>query len=286
MVLTDKQLQEVTDAIRDRHLAFVISVLGEDAVPAKDVERLRKKGFIGARATNLPRLAYEFGVLSRGLEDASAQNLSYQEFLKRMTDPSRAPLSIEERAAVKTVQRSMLTSIKGLGNIFDQKTQRVLIEADHSLRRRLESRIKREVVAGIEHRKTVREVAQALAKVSGDVERDWTRIASTEMHNAFTEGRAHSIQAAHKGEDPVVFKRPRPDACPKCKQHYLEADGVTPKVFALSELVANGTTNEGRKLSQWRPTLGCLHPFCQCPLHELPAGFGFDASGRMVFTGT
>jgi hypothetical protein len=91
-----------------------------------------------------------------------------------------------------------------------------------------------------------------------------------------------------------VFKRPRPDACKFCKLLYIRPDGVTPRVFKLSDLLANGTnvgrragrpTRSGRSRTEWKATIGAVHPFCQCELHVLPDGMGFNAKGQMTYVG-
>ena len=63
--------------------------------------------------------------------------------------------------------------------------------------------------------------------------------------------------------------------CDYCRKFYLEPDGVTPKVYKMSELVANGS-NYGRKAAEWTPTLGATHPNERCELVELPDGWGFE----------
>lgn len=80
---------------------------------------------------------------------------------------------------------------------------------------------------------------QELRKQSGDWKRDWSHIAQTEMWDAKLQGEAVAIQ--DKVADAVVFKRPAADACAKCKQLYLESDGVTPKLFRMSDLLSHGT---------------------------------------------
>jgi hypothetical protein len=129
-------------------------------------------------------------------------------------------------------------------------------------------------------------VVQELRETSGDWERDWHRVAMTEMVDTKNMGEANAILdgespfSTDKG-DTIVFKRPRADCCLQCKKHYLEADGITPKTFKLSELMANGN-NYGKKTADWKPTVGTLHPNCQCVLGILPDGYGFDSTGQLT----
>lgn len=73
--------------------------------------------------------------------------------------------------------------------------------------------------------------------------------------------------------------------CKHCKKAYLMEDEVTPRVFRLSDLKANGS-NYGLKTADWVPTLGSLHPNCRCSLSEIPQGFGFkENSSTLTYKG-
>ena len=128
---------------------------------------------------------------------------------------------------------------------------------------------------------------QQLRDTTKDMERDWHRVVQTELWDAKLHGEAHAIMSgdspfsSDKGET-LVYKRPAPDCCPVSKKLYLEKDGVTPKVFKLSELMANGN-NMGSKQNDWLPTLGTVHPFCQCTLGVKPKDAEFDKDGNLVF---
>jgi hypothetical protein len=281
--LSDAQWHLLADEIRDRHLALVVSIVGEDAVSPADLKRLRKRGLVPKKSLRLPLRAYEFGLISAASSDPDFDKMSFNTFLKRVIDGTM-PLTAEEKATVREAERSAAVYIRGLGNTLDKATGQILVEADKSLRRRLQGRIKKEILAGIEKRKTHQQVATALGQVAQNVTRDWHRVAATEMHNSFLEGRAAAIQARNKGRDPLVFKRPRPDCCEHCRKLYLEKDRETPRIFHLSELAANGS-NVGRAVGLWKPTVGVLHPHCQCILHELPPGFQFRRGGQMVYIG-
>lgn len=126
-------------------------------------------------------------------------------------------------------------------------------------------------------------VIQQLRETSNDWERDWHRVAHTEMWNAKCTGEAQAILdgesplSSDKG-DTMVFKRPSPNACKHCKELYLEKGTNKPKVWKLSELIANGT-NYGLKQADWKPVVGTVHPSCTCPLSVLPKGYHLNNDG-------
>lgn len=52
-----------------------------------------------------------------------------------------------------------------------------------------------------------------------------------------------------------------------------------PKVFKLSELISNGT-NIGRKVNEWKPTVGSTHPWCRCLLRYLPDDYDWSNESK------
>ena len=111
----------------------------------------------------------------------------------------------------------------------------------------MERRIIRDtVVKTIRDGKTRGQLASDLEHATGDWTRDWDQVATTELWNARLYGEVADIlqgkgmYANTKGEETKVFRRPAPNVCRSCKKLLLEADGVTPKVFRLGDLIANG----------------------------------------------
>jgi len=92
------------------------------------------------------------------------------------------------------------------------------------------------------------------------------RIVDTEMNNIFQRGRAVQIAEQNKGKDPLVYKDVYEGACRHCIHLYLTRGlGSEPRVFKLSQLIANGT-NIGRKVRDWLGTISGVHPWCRCNL--------------------
>lgn len=78
---------------------------------------------------------------------------------------------------------------------------------------------------------------------------------------------------AHLGvADPVVYWVVVHDGslCAECKRVHLLSDGVTPRLWRLSE-VAQGYHQRG----QDRPSVSGMHPHCRCTPATLMLGYGF-----------
>lgn len=329
--LTPLQRRRIQQAIRDGHLAFLAEMFGPTAIDPDDFARLRAAGKIREEKL-LPQdvafAAHALGSLAgeaamsalaqmshegereaiaqvHGLSPAEAarvfdiddptkyQKLVPEAFWRQVREDPQV-VTDAEHEAIMILRDRIGQHVRGLGNKLDTDTGKILVDNDDKLRRRRLTKIQREVTRGVEDRTTAQEVARHIRNATKDLKRDWLRTAHTEMHNAVEEAKA--IVLAHRSDDrdPRVFKRPHPDACAFCVLLYLRPDKATPRVFRLSDLLANGT-NVGRKANrpsktgksrtEWKATIGAVHPFCRCPLSVLPPGMGFNARGQMTYVG-
>ncbi len=265
--LSPRQRRHVRQVIRDGHLAFAAEVLGPSAIDREDYDRLVAAGKIrvGALPQDLVGAAHAAGVSE--------------------LDPGGHVVTEAERESAALIRDRLAQRVVDLGNRLDDAVSRILLSVDDDARR---ARLAGSTLPA-------RDVAARVGEAASAVRRDWFRDVHTEVHNAAEEARAAAIAGrARGGASPRVFKRPHPDACAFCRLLYLRPDGVTPRVFELASLVANGTnagrragrpTRSGRSRTQWRAVVGAAHPFCRCGLTALPDGMGFDAGGRLVYVG-
>lgn len=137
-----------------------------------------------------------------------------------------------------------------------------------------------EIVSKGNKTQSVGSIVSDLRESTQDFTRDWHRVAITSIHNSMIQGKAQEITDNY-GTEARVYKRPAPNCCPHCEKAYLVAGTRRPKVFKLSELIANDT-NYGRKSKDWLPVLGTMHPNCLCQLMVLPEGFELDDNGNTV----
>jgi hypothetical protein len=138
--------------------------------------------------------------------------------------------------------------------------------------------------------KTVQEVKQRLRDYTGDANRNWKRVATTEISNAVGLGSADRIVAANKdrkdAEDIYVYKiNPNDGAtCKFCREFFIDTDG-SPKVYKLSTLLSYGS-NYGQKNINWKPTIGATHPNCrESQVLELRPGWKVLVDGSVTWIG-
>jgi hypothetical protein len=109
----------------------------------------------------------------------------------------------------------------------------------------------------------------------------WKLIVDTELHRASNLGAAdailHNNKPDSRGPDEIVVFKIGPNdgaTCKHCRAFWFLPDGVTPKVYKFSEIIAGGS-NIGRKANQWEATIDSTHAGCRHLLSELRPGYGF-----------
>jgi len=287
--LSDKQREKISKLIADHHLAFAVEVLGPDAIPRAELQRLQREGILKQHEVEHAQVAIPAAHML-GKQAASNAQLArmppeqFWQFIEH-APPQFSKHDLDAMNAAKAVVGRLIVNLGvGLLNEFESASH----EEAAKLRQEALGVVQHEVALGIARRSAKEKIQRRLRDKLGESERNWALVVQTELHNAQEYGKALGLGA--DGRDPIVYKRPRPDACRFCKLLYL-VDGVRPRLFRLSVLVKNGT-NYGKRArrpsfrgagaTEWKATVGCVHPGCQCEMHQMPEGMTFDKQGKLV----
>lgn len=150
--------------------------------------------------------------------------------------------------------------IKDLGKNMGSDVNSIILEKSR------EKAIKEELERGITERRSLQGIVSEIGHRTGDWQRNLGRIVDTEYNTIFQQGRAEQLKREY-GDDVMVYKDVYPGACRHCIRLYLTGGiGSKPIVFKLKTLEANGT-NVGKKVADWKATVGSTHPHCRCNLH-------------------
>lgn len=273
--LTDEKLKKISEIVQKHTdiLNYIVS-----GSPPPDTSLLSKLG-ISLATLSLVRMAYLYGKNNAALPEFLTSALRGG---KNLPVPSIRQIekttlnAAQERVAARLAMRANQTM-----NNFSQRTVSSVTNAAINIDLHTwTDPITRD-------KRSTGEWIQILRDTTKDMERDWHRVVQTELWDAKIRGEAQAIIAGDSpyssdGGETMVYKRPAPDCCAICRKLYLEKDGVTPKVFKLSELMANGT-NVGLKQGEWKAVLGVVHPNCQCTLGIKPPDTEFDKDGNLVY---
>lgn len=298
-LLTPAQLEALKAIVRDHHAAFAVGVLGPDAIPGEDLQRLLRLGITpsdlstifasgeagkaGPPALRLLDYAYQYG---RATADPKGrrthEDQTIDDFVAHL-DRTRESLTEVDKQAMGAARYHAGQYVRGMGDRLALEIGALVLDADAEQRRRYMGTIQRELEDSIDRQGAWRELASDIGHATEDWSRDMQRLAATEQQFAMQEGLARGMAKGRNPKDIRVAKLPSPTACPDCiRLHLTAGPGSPPKVFRLSELTANGT-NVGVKRTAWKPTVGPVHPWCACELVEVPEGWTFDPeTGEMM----
>ena len=275
-LLSPAQLAQLQQIIRDASTSLGISTFGMQASP-EDLQRLAAEGYLDpAHLTDLAMDSFAFGTLMSRLP--KAKDMTLDQF-KAHLEANPLALSPEQQAAVDVARDRGGRYCVGLGDTYSRKLNEYVTVADAELAKQRRDLIADKTAWAIEEDKGRKSLAAELRRETGDMARNWERIASTEMHLAHQEGFFEATVKQH-GTGELLAKIPEPSACEDCKRLYLE-DGV-PMIRPASWWEEQGISNVGKKRQNWAPVLGAMHPWCQCQLVRVPRGWEFTEDWDLV----
>ena len=270
-------LHNLLEIINKNQALVIGQELGLDYLTEQDLQVLQKYGINQNLIYRLEKdtlfTSLHFGLLSDALRELGKVNkIAYKDLVDYISSGQYIPLTEVEKNALQAIKTQSLSSIRGIGNKIFQDVNNILI---NNTREEQESFLKKELEKLVLEKKTIRQVANDIARKTGDWNRDFDRIIQYASQTAFETGKAIALQRKY-GEDVYVYKKVFHGACKHCIRLYL-TKGIdsAPRVFKLSELIANGT-NIGRKVDEWKPTLDPIHPYCRCQLQYINSNKNFQ----------
>jgi hypothetical protein len=267
MALTKKQIKTIQEIIDRRFLSFTYEALGDSVLTSDELDKLKRAGLIRSNVRNMVADAHTLGKVMALLPISERAGTNFDSVLRAAK--KMKPMTGVEKQAVEYAKEKAGVYIKGLKDDMIRRVTAETARTGETALRRIQDGVKQAIV----NRETRSELASNLFNIIDNKGRDWLRVAHTEINGAIQNGVYREIRdASDDGAEQLVYKRPNPDACVHCKRVYLQSDGVTPKIFKLSQLA---DTNVGLKARDWLPTIGSVHPWCNCQLMVVPEGHDF-----------
>jgi len=298
--LTKEQLVQIQQAINDRY-GYIAAQIQSDYTPDyQQLERWKRLGLVPDYITpetfassvpaemHLIRNAFIMGRLA----DAVEQGASFEQAMRLaltlpLKKPDLAAIAIAEQQTAMYLTDNAQDLATKVGQLAikkrnEQIRQMAIDYHSQKLKRTvLDEDLKREAGEEIPERyvENWQQFKSELYHTLDEKDRDLDRVAYYEITDAQKQGQAAQL-LADGNVDKLVYKRPLPTACAQCKHLYLMPDGVTPRLFKLSDLISN-STNIGRKphptkggkvvpggRADGQETLkavaGLVHPWCAC----------------------
>lgn len=276
MAITSDQLQKIKKIIKD-HSDVLMRIMVGGTSTASD-KALLKKLNVSDEVTDLIRYAFKFGKLN-ALKNRTLRTISSRDIDAMLNSLKLTP---SQEKAVDYLHMKCKVNVDNLQQRLVSSVANVALEDKLDLY----TAIGQVIPKALQAKNQKQRLARQLREFTQDWKRDWDRVVMSETWDANMFGEAKAIldrqsPLSSEGANTLVFKRPNPDACPHCKRLYLQKDGVTPRVFKLSDLLANGT-NYGLKVQDWKPVVGIVHPNCQCTFNVMPKGYKFNPQGQLI----
>jgi very-short-patch-repair endonuclease len=263
MIFRPGQIQNVLKQISKNILLYISMNLGEAVLSEADHSLLSSMGL------SMKNLSGDFppyykmfllGRLTQLIGEWNSSRLEYPEFEDYLRRGQFQPLTPFEEIQYTLARQATYSHLKNLENRARMESEGIMM--DVLSRSEYEAIVKEEIEVGIKERKAVGGIVSDIGHRTLDWKKDIGRIVDTEMNNIFQRGRAVQISEKNHGTDPLVYKDVYEGACRHCIYLYLtHGIGSAPRVFHMSELLANGS-NIGRKVPEWKATIGGVHPFC------------------------
>lgn len=273
MIFTKEQIESLMEIIDTQSSLFIVSQMGDKHLSRFDKWLLGKYGFDIKKITQKypPYMqSFMFGRLSGWLSNKQAGEINYTDFKTYLSSNQYFPLTEMESNMYDLATKRSYTHIKNLGIRMKDELSHQITEED----------VRGELSGAINKRESITKIISNWGHKTGNWQRDYGRIADTEMNTIFQLGRAMSIEKKF-GLDQEVFKNVYPGACRHCIRLYLKSGiGSEPIIFSLKKLLENGS-NIGRRVSEWLAVVESTHPFCRCTLQHKPKGTEWDKEKKM-----
>lgn len=273
MAFNRKQIEEMMEIIKLTHVSFIGEQLGTDSLSSDDKKILKKFGIKTKKfkKKGIVYSAFRFGLLADALGNERAKKMNYTDFKKFLAEGGFIPLSNQQKLAIEFIEQRMTNDIRGLSTKIEREIAQINEKSTKKNWEKYSKRVDKKTKEAVADNLSVRELALG---IQGNIEkwgRDFDRIADFNLHEAFDQGKAMSIQ--QKDSEALVYKDVYAGACKHCIRLYLTGDiGSKPQIFKIKDLISNGN-NIGRKVDDWKPVVGSTHPWCRCTIEYIPKGY-------------
>lgn len=280
-MVTDKgTIEKIRKIIAKHYNRLIVSVLGSQSLSEKELKELSDTGYDISNKDSLLSYIYHHSFINHPVDTnapKSVGEMKNQQKLIGLKPEGEAHKYSVDNLNDKTKQfidKLKLEAQTRIENVIRDNNDRYKMNALQNMSRSGEmDRLVKE--------STIGKVKQKLKDTSGEGNRDWMRVAITEISNAVGIASIDRIvvdnQSANHDEIYVYRVIADSKACKWCRRFYQDEDG-SPKLYRLSTLVSNGS-NYGKKKDDWSPVAGATHPFERCSQTlELKPGWALKGS--------
>lgn len=288
MVISKETIEKIREIIDKHYARLTISVLGRSVYSAKELAEMEAAGIDTSNRESLLAMVYYHNFINNPLgrqAPTSVEDMRVQQAQAGLRPEGEAHdytvenLNDKTRQLIEKMKMTIATRIEGF---IRDNNDAYKMDALQNLNRT-------DFMDELVKESSIGKVKQLLRDSAKDGNRDWQRIAITEMSNAIGIGSVDRIVTDNRHadvEDIYVYRIVVGDSltCKYCRRFYGEPGGA-PKVYRLSTILSNGS-NYGLKPDAWKPVAGATHPNERCSqIIELKPGFMVTPGGSVTYIG-
>lgn len=267
-MFTPDQIKEIIDIIDFQSNFFIAGNISDKVLSQTDKDFLKKLGIDFTKQIKgfTPfQQAFYFGRLVSILGPLNSKDVNLEDFKKYLRRGQFKELNDFEKQTLSYLEDKAFNHITGLKETIKTTIINKVKEIELINREEYEKVIKDSVKKAVIEKNTVSSIVSEIGHYTTDWSRDLGRIAETELQNAFEYGKLAAFRNKN-GDKGLYYKHVYGGACQHCIRLFLKKGvGSEPILFTYKQLLENGT-NIGRKVKDWKPTIGPIHPYCRCDL--------------------
>lgn len=288
MVTSSSTLKKIREIIEKHYTVMIVSALGSRVLSEDEINRLRAEGIDISNRESLLEYVYYHNFLNNPLTRESPT--SVEDMRSQQSQPGVRPQGEAHDYSVTSLNEKAKQLIDKLAEETTARIEGIVRENNDAYKLDALRNLDRADIADrMVKESSLGRVKQLLRDTSGDANRDWQRVALTEMSNAIGAGSVDRIVTNNREkdlEDVYVYRVIVGDAitCKYCRRFYGDV-GESPKVYKLSTLLGNGS-NYGKPTDSWKPVIGATHPNTRTSqIIELRPGFRVMPGGSVTYIG-
>lgn len=288
MVVSKETLEKIREIVNRHYSKLTISMLGRSVFSDKELKEMKAAGIDTANKDSFLEMVYYHNFINNPI--TAQAPTSVEDMRAQQSQPGQKPTGEAHDYTIQNQNDKTKQLIDKLKMNVISRIEGFIRDNNDSYKfDALQNLDRPDALDDLVKESSLGKVKQKLRDSSGDANRDWQRVAITEMSNAIGIGSVDRIVTENRTadlDDVYVYRIIVADSltCKYCRRFYGDV-GQAPKLYRLSTLLSNGS-NYGLKADSWKPVTGATHPNERCSqILELKPGFMVRPGGSVTYIG-
>lgn len=277
MLTSDQLLRRLDEIVELAYIDFTYRIIGDEFFTDEQKTKLLALGLIPDQK---PLIEIVYQMIRQRSTEGYRQDATFQEMLQSIAQSGVLPdLSEEAQYTVRHAKSEIYDNIEETKFKIKHKLRQQIMEANQQTKEELSTKapiapIPRAEIKQKNSSKLLQAITVgAIAGVAiGAFRRDLTTTLTDMINSSLVDDtRRAAARQGIKASDALVYKQIVDDSrtSPECRAlHTTNGSGSSPRIYRLSELIANGS-NVGKPRSQWKAVVNGTHPNCRCTLRHV-----------------